>query len=54
LLFENEPCFLVFDAFAAYKKKTDEEKKDENDFVTELKKLNCTISMVLAGGTEYV
>jgi hypothetical protein len=54
LLSENKPCLLVLNAFAAHKKKTDKEKKDKDDFVTKLKKLNCTISIVLADRTEYV
>ena len=36
-----------------YKKNTDELKVQE-DFITELKKLNCMILMVSAGATGYV
>jgi hypothetical protein len=50
---EKEPRLLVIDAFAAHKKSVDE-KKSQNDFIAELKKLNTTISMVPARGTGYV
>jgi hypothetical protein len=52
---DNEPRFLVLDAFSAHKKKKDDgEKQAEEDFVGELKKLNTTISMVPPGATGYV
>ena len=51
---DQEPRLLAIDAFAAHKKKTAQEKKDEDDFVTELKSLNTTISMIPAGGTGYI
>ena len=49
----KEPRLLVIDTFAAHKK-TINKKKAQDDFVAELKKLNTTISMVLARGTSYV
>ena len=52
---EAEPRLLVLNAFTAHKKKkTAEKKAEEEDFVTELKKLNCTISIVPPGATGYV
>jgi hypothetical protein len=50
---DNEPRFLALDAFSAHKQTSDETKAQE-DFVAELKKLNCTISMIPSGGTGYV
>lgn len=50
---DREPRLLVIDAFAAHKKTVDE-KKAQDDFIAELKKLNTTVSMVPAGGTGYV
>ena len=49
----NESRLLALEAFAAHKKNIDELKAQE-DFVAELKKLNCTISMASAGPTSYV
>jgi hypothetical protein len=51
---DKEPQLLVLDAFVAHKGKTDQEMRDENDFVEEFKKLNTTISIVPAGGTGYM
>ena len=51
---DREPRLLAIDAFAVHKKKTKQEKKAEGDFIAELKKLNCTISMIPTGGTGYV
>jgi hypothetical protein len=53
---ENEPRLLTLDAFGAHKKKkpTEAEKRANDDFVSELKELNTSISMVPAGGTGYV
>ena len=51
---KNEPCLLVLNAFTVYKKKTKKEKKDKDDFVTELKKLNYTILIVPASRTGYI
>jgi hypothetical protein len=50
---DNKPRFLALDAFSAHKQTSDETKAQE-DFVAELKKLNCTISMIPPGGTGYV
>lgn len=57
----HEPRLLVLDAFAAHKKKKEPETAAEvaeaeaqDDFHTELKKLNTTVSMVPPGGTGYV
>ena len=50
---DNEPRLLSIDAFAAHKKTVDEVKA-QDDFITELKKLNTTVLMILAGGTGYV
>ena len=51
---EKEPRLLVLDSFAAHKKRTNQEKRDKEDFIGELKKLNCTISIVPPGATGYV
>jgi hypothetical protein len=50
---DKEPRLLVIDAFPAHKKNTDQ-KKAQDDFIAELKKLNTTVSMVPAGATGYV
>ena len=52
-LSDREPRLLVIDAFAAHKKTTDE-KRAQDDFISELKKLNTTVSIVPPGGTGYV
>jgi hypothetical protein len=52
-LLDNEPRLLTLNAFLVYKKSSKELKVQE-DFVLELKKLNYTISIVLAGGIGYV
>jgi hypothetical protein len=49
---DKEPRLLVIDAFPAHKKMTDE-RKAQDDFIAELKKLNTTVSMVPAGATGY-
>ena len=52
---DNEPRLLTLDAFGAHKKKkTAQEIKTEKDFITELKKLNCIISMIPPGATGYI
>ena len=52
---EAEPRLLVLNVFIAYKKKkTAEKKAEEEDFVTELKKLNYMISIVPPGTTSYI
>jgi hypothetical protein len=50
---DKEPRLLVLDVFTAHKKSADKVKAQE-DFIAELKKLNCTILMVPPGVTGYV
>jgi hypothetical protein len=50
---DYKPRLLSIDAFVAHKK-TVSEKRAQDDFISELKKLNTTVSMILAGATGYV
>jgi len=50
---DNEPRLLSMDVFAAHKKSTDEIKA-QDDFVSELHNMNTTTSLIPPGGTGYV
>jgi hypothetical protein len=45
---------LVLNAFELYKKSKKQDKKEADDLVSEFKKLNTTISVILSSCTSYI